>query len=177
MALHHAHGLETDEGLAQRGLVFQATGELLRALHQWNSHVRTSIRLEDAPSLAEQYAKLEDVAIPALGRFVEESEGVVMVRRGFLVAAPAGGPFASDHVVARGLRGHLAMLEVRGQLVRDLLFVSDVPRLEALGDLPVPHANSRRRASREGRVLEMRVPEGVTRLDGAVGPGLRAHVV
>src|SRR5580658_6484607 len=116
IALHDVNRLEADEGLAQGGPVFQATGELLRALHQWNGHLLMSIRLKDTPSVAERYAKLEDVAISTLGRSLEEGTGALEVLGGFLVTALSGCTLARENVVARGLRGHLPELEMEGQL-------------------------------------------------------------
>src|SRR5258708_1043184 len=112
IALHEVHGLEMDEGLAQRGRVFQATGELLRALHQWNGHLPTSIPPKDAPPLAERNPELEDVTISALGRPFEEGTGALEVLGGFFVTPPTGCTLASDDVVAPSLRGHLSLLEM-----------------------------------------------------------------
>src|SRR5450432_1237609 len=112
IALHDVNGLEADEGLAQRGPVFQETGELLGALHQWNSHLHTTICLKDAPSVVERYPKLEDVAISALGRAFKEGTGPLEVLGGFFVTAASGCTLACNEVVAPRLRRHLAKLEM-----------------------------------------------------------------
>src|SRR6202142_1713123 len=107
VALHEVHGLEADEGLAERSLVVQSAGKLLRTLHEWNGHLHISIRLKDAPSVAERYPKLEGVATSALGRPFEGAAGTLEVLGGFVVAALSGCTFACKEVGVRGLHGDL----------------------------------------------------------------------